>query len=307
VFNDLIEPSRRNINIQIPLANTNGEPINVELLEGQLPPGLSLSASGLIYGSAAPVLFDTLYKFRLKVASKGAIEYRSPLFEIIIKSKPRGILSFRLLAGETYYLSQLVSLGETQSSDNFKFLSVGNNSEFHMIDPSDKDTYVYQLEDGDTTMISTRRGETHSTIVYSGNEDNALLQIVINDSLVEYAKITKMNHVLEGDFLGKSIIISSGCDNGTDAIYTIDTSGNWHNSCGHNGRIFLTTSTEFCEHYQWGYRLNMGNVMCFRNSTLDTSALIALRSGSFSTGGVLQFIGHDDEIPRQWTRNFTTP
>ena len=51
----------------------------------------------------------------------------------------------------------------------------------------------------------------------------------------------------------------------------------------------------------------MGNVMCFRNSTLDTSALIALRSGSFSTGGVLQFIGHDDEIPRQWTRNFTTP
>jgi hypothetical protein len=302
IFNDLIEPSRRNINIQIPLANTNGEPINVELLEGQLPPGLSLSASGLISGTAAAVLSDTLYQFKLRTFSNGARSLVSPNFSIIIKAPSAGDISFEMTFGNTYF-SEIS--GDLEL--DYRFYYSYDSGTLITQKPSNSSGFNFYLENNGAKMVALSASDRIESIINSGNEESFNTSSILNGVQNIYQQFIKIPPLQSSDFLNKTLSIESGCADGADESIAVDSAGNWINSCGESGRIFLTTSGEWCQTTSRGFRRPIPGVMCMMNLSRDKAWMFSLRSGSFSTGGTLQFIGRDDESPRQWTRNFRVP
>jgi hypothetical protein len=87
-FFDSAAPSRQNISIQLQSTNSSGYAVEYDttLVSGSLPPGLTLSASGLISGTASAVSSDTTYTFQVKAKSSGASDVTSPVLSIIIKA-----------------------------------------------------------------------------------------------------------------------------------------------------------------------------------------------------------------------------
>jgi hypothetical protein len=87
-FNDSNAPSRQSVSIQLDSINSSGYAVDYDttLVSGALPPGLTLSASGLISGTAAEVTSDTAYTFQVKAKSSGAYDVTSPNLSIIIKA-----------------------------------------------------------------------------------------------------------------------------------------------------------------------------------------------------------------------------
>lgn len=87
-FFDSAAPSRQSISIQLQSTNSSGYAVEYDttLVSGSLPPGLTLSASGLISGTAAAVTSDTTYTFQVKAKSSGASDVTSPALSMIIKA-----------------------------------------------------------------------------------------------------------------------------------------------------------------------------------------------------------------------------
>ncbi len=87
-FNDSIAPSRQSVSIQLDSINSSGYAVEYDtsLVSGALPPGLTLSASGLISGTAAAVTSDTTYTFQVKAKSSGASDVTSPALSIVIRA-----------------------------------------------------------------------------------------------------------------------------------------------------------------------------------------------------------------------------
>lgn len=87
-FFDSAAPSRQSISIQLLSNNSSGYAVDYDttLISGSLPPGLSLSASGLISGTASAVTSDTTYTFQVKAKSTGAADVTSPALTITIKA-----------------------------------------------------------------------------------------------------------------------------------------------------------------------------------------------------------------------------
>ena len=87
-FFDSAAPSRQSISIQLQSTNSSGYAVDYDttLVSGALPPGLTLSATGLISGTAAAVTSDTTYTFQVKAKSSGASDVTSSALSIIIKA-----------------------------------------------------------------------------------------------------------------------------------------------------------------------------------------------------------------------------
>lgn len=87
-YNDSIKPNRNNISLQLKAINSSLAIVQYRagLVEGNLPTGLTLDENGLISGTAAPVLSDTTYTFRVKAVSAGAEDKISPELSITIKA-----------------------------------------------------------------------------------------------------------------------------------------------------------------------------------------------------------------------------
>lgn len=87
-FFDSAAPSRQNVSIQLQSTNSSGYTVEYDtaLVSGTLPAGLTLSASGLISGTASAVTLDTTYRFQVKAKSSGASDVTSPALSIIIKA-----------------------------------------------------------------------------------------------------------------------------------------------------------------------------------------------------------------------------
>ena len=302
IFNDLIEPSRRNINIQIPLSNSNGEPVSVELVEGHLPPGLSLNASGVISGAAAAVATDTVYRFKIAASSRGAQPYRNQEFSIIIKAPSTGDISFEMAIGNTYFAEISGDLGL-----DYRFYYSDGSGILLRHKPDDSSRFNYYLENNGTKLVLTDSIDRVESIINSRNGDSFATTSVLNGIYTIYEKFIKMLPLQSSDFLNKTLSIASGCVDGSDESISVDSMGNWINSCGESGRIFLTTSGESCQTASRGFRRPISGVMCMMNISRNKAWMVALRSGSFSAGGTLQFIDRDDESPRQWIRTFMVP
>ena len=88
IFLNSAAPSRQTISIQLQSTNSSGYAVNYDTtpVSGALPPGLTLSTSGLISGTAAAVTSDTTYTFQVKAKSSGASDVTSPTLSIIIKA-----------------------------------------------------------------------------------------------------------------------------------------------------------------------------------------------------------------------------
>jgi hypothetical protein len=87
-FNEVATPSRTGISIQLAATSNTGNAVSfaTTLVEGALPPGLSLSNAGVISGTAAQVAQDTTYEFKVKALSTGASDSISTTLRIVIKA-----------------------------------------------------------------------------------------------------------------------------------------------------------------------------------------------------------------------------
>ncbi len=87
-FNEIATPSRTSISIQLSATSNTGNAVTyaTTLAEGSFPPGLSLSNTGVISGTALHVAQDTSYDFKVKASSTGASDSISPALRIVIKA-----------------------------------------------------------------------------------------------------------------------------------------------------------------------------------------------------------------------------
>jgi hypothetical protein len=86
-FNETTVPSRSGISIQLSASSSSGSSITygTTVVTGSLPPGLSISSTGLISGTAAAVTSDTTYSFTVSVSSFDAPSSTSSTLSITIK------------------------------------------------------------------------------------------------------------------------------------------------------------------------------------------------------------------------------
>jgi hypothetical protein len=238
VFNDSIEPSRQNIKIQIPFANTNGEPINVELLEGQLPPGLSLSASGLISGAAAAVAADTVYRFKIAASSRGTQHYRSQEFTITIKSPQATGLRFSDSFGKRQFAKLLRSDGVESSF----FLSY-DGQYFATQNADDNEMWLIRYSDDSDRMYMTTDDYEYEVELVSRSIAGEVLSMKVNG--IERIRLTTefLQPIHASDFTpglrfttGDHCGATSGSP-GTLIEYLMGANGTWTDSCGDFGVV----------------------------------------------------------------------
>ena len=86
-FNETTAPSRSNVSIQLSASSSSGSSITygTTVVSGALPPGLSISSTGLISGTASAVTIDTTYSFTVSASSFDAPSVTSPSLSITIK------------------------------------------------------------------------------------------------------------------------------------------------------------------------------------------------------------------------------
>ena len=87
-FNETTAPSRSGISIQLAASSSSGSSITygTTVVSGALPPGLSISSTGLISGTAAAVTSNTTYSFTVNASSFDAPSVTSSSLSITIKS-----------------------------------------------------------------------------------------------------------------------------------------------------------------------------------------------------------------------------
>jgi Putative Ig domain len=87
-FYESAVPSRTGISIQLQASSSNGGIVsfNTALASGSLPPGLTLSSTGLISGTASAVLVDTTYTFQVAATSPNVPSSTSTALSITIKA-----------------------------------------------------------------------------------------------------------------------------------------------------------------------------------------------------------------------------
>ena len=81
---NIFNKSLDNISITLSAYDPEGKNIYYSLIEGSLPPGLSLSNSGIISGSTSSVLSDTLYNFTVQASDGSSISNRA--FSLTVKT-----------------------------------------------------------------------------------------------------------------------------------------------------------------------------------------------------------------------------
>jgi hypothetical protein len=90
-LNDSVAPSRTNVSIQLDARTNSPNPLIYEttLASGSLPPGLTLSANGLISGTTNSVVQDTTYTFTVNVHTSDVANTQSQNLSItILKPQP---------------------------------------------------------------------------------------------------------------------------------------------------------------------------------------------------------------------------
>ncbi len=89
-LNDSVAPSRTNVSIQLDVRTSSPSPViyDTTLASGSLPPGLVLSASGLIMGSTPQVAQDTTYTFTVNARTSDVSTVQSNNLSITIKPQP---------------------------------------------------------------------------------------------------------------------------------------------------------------------------------------------------------------------------
>ena len=81
---NIFDKSLDNVSITLLASDPEGKNIYYSLIEGSLPPGLSLSNSGIISGSTSSVLSDTLYNFTVQASDGSSIFNRA--FSLTVKT-----------------------------------------------------------------------------------------------------------------------------------------------------------------------------------------------------------------------------
>lgn len=151
--------------------------------------------------------------------------------------------------------------------------------------PSNSTTWLYVLSEEGRVMSASSGKGVWTRRILSGNRDAAVVESVHNTGVVTRQEVIRMQSISSTDFNGKQFKIVNGCGLGVDAIYSINATGYWGNTCGDVGRIFLTTVNEYCSTSTYGSKRPIPNVMCFMNVTRNTASMVALKSGSFNSGG----------------------
>lgn len=87
-FNDAFAPSRSSVSIQLVAISASGDAVvyNTTLVSGSLPPGLTLSSTGLITGTASAVSSDTTFSFRVAASTANSGSITSTDLSITIKA-----------------------------------------------------------------------------------------------------------------------------------------------------------------------------------------------------------------------------
>jgi hypothetical protein len=301
-FNDAGTPSRSSISIQLQASASNANPVIYSLYSGTLPPGVSLNSTGLIAGAASAVAADTVYLFRVKAQSGGSSDIISPELNIKIKAPIQVGVSFEVSFNNTYF-------NKNTRSDGFV------DYYFAYVDPAgivwttvydEAIGYVFVLSESGRVMTSSDGRGTYTRRIISGDANAAVVEGVHSRGFTTREEIFKMQDV-SNSFLGRRLSFLNGCAIGVDALYSIAPDGSWVNSCGENGRIFMTNDNDYCSGSRNGFSGEIKNVMCFMNITRNTNHMVALKSGSFTSGGDLLFMGHDTDAPRYWTIPFAAP
>lgn len=87
-YYDSEAPARTGISIQLLASSSNGGVVSYDtsLASGSLPPGLTLSSTGLISGAASAVIVDTTYTFQIVATSPNVPSSTSTTLSITIKA-----------------------------------------------------------------------------------------------------------------------------------------------------------------------------------------------------------------------------
>jgi len=294
IFNDLIEPSRRNIKIQIPLANTNGEPINVELLEGQLPPGLNLSASGLISGTAAAVAADTVYRFKIAATSKGAQPYRAQEFSITIKSPQAAELRFSDSFNRIQFAIIMRNDGRQQAS------FIGYNNQYFAIQNSDgAGGILARYSDSFDKMYLSNDGYDYEVELLGRSGAGEVLSF--KDNGVERVRI--ITEFLEPIYVATNfppgLRFSTGgtCGaatgfGGTPREYLMGANGAWTDSCGDYGVV--VDGDEVCTGANGSEQGLFDGVVCWMRTSRDNESMLIGVIANSNPTEYIQIFGEDD-------------